>query len=63
MTNASVKPALERIESGLDELKEMIQNRNGNSIQEKSNEPTEEADCLCPETKKELETNDKEEAS
>ena len=41
----------------------MVQNGNGNSIQEKTNGPTEEVDCLCDETKKELETNGKEEAS
>ncbi len=58
MTNASVKPALEKIQNDLEEIKEMVQNGNGNLIQEKSNEPTEEADCLCNDTKKVLDENE-----
>ena len=59
MTNASVKPALSRIEKKLDEMKDMLET-NGNS-KENENEPSAsnenssiEMTC-CDNTKKEME--------
>lgn len=57
LTNASVKPQLERIETDIAEIKNMIQNANGKLVEEP-------VDCLCNDTKKvlkEKEENENEE--
>lgn len=59
MTKASVKPALNRIEKKLDEMKEMIET-NGNSIENEneSSSPNESSSIemtCCDNTKKEME--------
>ena len=51
MTKATVKPALEKIQTDIEEIKDMIQNGNG---KENLEEPM---DCLCDETKEVLEQN------
>ena len=57
MTNASVKPALERIQTYIAEIKDLIQNGKGKQNHEESEQKTEPVDCLCDETKKELKPN------
>ena len=51
MTNATVKPALEKIQTDIEEIKTMMQNGNGKQDLE------DPVDCLCDETKEVLEQN------
>jgi len=53
MTKASVRPALEKIQTDIEEIKTMM--KNGNGEQNPPEQQKEPVDCLCDETKKELE--------
>ncbi len=55
MTKASVRPALEKIQTDIEEIKTMIQNANGE--QNPPEQQKEPVDCLCDETKTELESD------
>lgn len=58
MTNATVKPALEKIQNDIQELKEMMQNGNGGPIKEETC-ASQVRQCQPEETKKELGKNNK----